>query len=162
MAWPASRASVDRTATEVQFFIDALWAGLVPPFFAFFNVVLSHYQIHMMHLGPDSITLLAVFAFVCEAMVGIIPSVALLRHFFALHLVDPTQCSGCASFIAAPEMAASGIDFGPPPPALGFRERWLYVDVGMPSPLLSKPTSPAVPNSGWGQEMLTSPQLFFV
>ena len=40
---PVSRASDDRTATEVQFFIDALWAGLVPPFFAFFNTVLSHY-----------------------------------------------------------------------------------------------------------------------
>ena len=147
-AWPASRFSIDRIITEVPYFVDALWAGLIPPFSDFFNAVLSHYQIHMMHLGPDSITLLAVFAFVCEAMVGIIPSVALLRHFFALHLVDPAQCSGCASFIAAPETAASGIDFGLPPPAPGFRERWLYVDVGVPSPLLSKPTSPAVPNSG--------------
>ena len=42
VAWPASRASVDRTAIDVQFFIDALWAGLVPPFSAFFNIVLSH------------------------------------------------------------------------------------------------------------------------
>ena len=50
--WPASHASFDRVVTEVRFFVDALWAGLVPPFPAFFNVVLSHYQIHMMHLGP--------------------------------------------------------------------------------------------------------------
>ena len=113
---------------------DSLWAGLVPPFCDFFNAVLSHYQIHMMHLGPESITLLSVFAFVCEAMMGILPSVALLRHFFSLHLVDPTQCSGCVSLIAAPETAASGIDFSLPPPAPGFRERWLYVDVGVPSP----------------------------
>src|SRR4051812_37588761 len=82
VAWPASRASVDRTTTEVQFFIYALWASLVRPFSAFFNVVLSHYQIHMLHLDPKSVSLLAVFAFVCEAMVGIPPSVALLRHFF--------------------------------------------------------------------------------
>ena len=147
-ALPASRFSIDRIITEVPYFVNALWVGLIPPFSDFFNAVLSHYQIHMMHLGPDSITLLAVFAFVCEAMVGILPSVALLRHFFALRLVDPTQCSGCVSFIAAPESVASGIDFGLPPPAPGFRERWLYVDVGVPSPLLSKPTSPAVPNSG--------------
>ena len=85
VAWPASRARVDRTATEVPFFIDALWAGLVPPFSTFFNAVLSHYQIHMLHLDPQSVALLAVFAFVCEAMVGIAPSVALLRHFFSLH-----------------------------------------------------------------------------
>ena len=91
-AWSASHFSIDRIVIEVQYFADALWAGLVPPFFDFFNVVLSHYQIHMMHLSPESITLLSVFAFVCEAMVGIPPSVALLSHFFSLHLVDPTQC----------------------------------------------------------------------
>ena len=90
VAWPASRASIHRTVTEVRFFVDALWAGLVPPFSAFFNAVLSHYQIHMMHLDPQSVTLLAIFAFVCEAMVGIAPSVALLRHFFSLHLTDPS------------------------------------------------------------------------
>ena len=93
---------------------------------------------------------------------GILPSVALLRHFFSLRLVNPTQCSGCVSFIAAPETAASGIDFSLPPPAPGFRERWLYVDVGVPSPLLSEPSSPAVPNLGWGQETLTSSLLVFV
>ena len=95
-------------------------------------------------------------------MLGIPPSVALLRHFFSLRLVDPTQCSGCVSFIAAPETAASGIDFSLPPSAPGFRERWLYVDVGVPSPLLTEPSSPAVPNSGWGQETLASPRLAFV
>ena len=111
----------------------------------------------MMHLGPESIALLIVLAFVCEAMVGIPPSVALLRHFFSLRLSDPTQCSGCVSFLAAPETTASGIDFSLPLPATGFRERWLYVDAGVPSPLLSEPTVPAIPNSGWGQETLTSP-----
>ena len=161
-AWPASHSSIDRIVIEVPYFADALWAGLVPPFCDFFNVVLSHYQIHMMHLGPESITLLAVFAFVCEAMMGIIPSVALLRHFFSLRLVDPTQCWACVSFITASETAASGIDFKLPLPAAGFRERWLYVDAGVPSPLLLEPTSPAVPNSGWGQETLESPRLVFV
>ena len=89
VAWPASRARIVRAATEVPIFIDALWAGLIPPFSTFFNAVLSHYQIHMLHLGPQSIVLLAVFAFVCEAMVGIAPSVALLCKFFSLHLTDP-------------------------------------------------------------------------
>ena len=116
----------------------------------------------MMHLGPKSITLLDVFAFVCEAMVGIPPSVALLRHFFSLRLSNSTQCSGCVSFLAVPETAASGINFGLPPPEAKFRERWLYVDVGVPSPLLSHPTLPAVPNSGWGHEALVSPRLVFV
>ena len=61
-------------ATEIPIHLHALWAGLIPPFSNFFNVVLSHYQVHALHLDPQSIILLAVFAFVCEAMVGILPS----------------------------------------------------------------------------------------
>ena len=79
---------------------------------------------------------------------GVPPSVALLRHFFSLRLVDPTQCWACVSFVATSETAALGIDFRLPLPVPGFRERWLYVDAGVPSPLLSEPTSLAVPNSG--------------
>ena len=43
MVWPASHFSIDRIVTEVRYFADALWAGLVPPFSDFFNAVLSHY-----------------------------------------------------------------------------------------------------------------------
>ena len=95
-------------------------------------------------------------------MVGIVPSTALLRHFFSLHLTDPLQCSGCVSFQAVAEMTASGIDFGLPPSTSGFRTRWLYVDVRVLSPLLLPPTLPAVPNPGWGHERLVSPRLSFV
>src|SRR3954469_4759713 len=87
-AWPTYHFPIDRIITEVHYFADALWAGLVPPFSDFFNAILNHYQIRMMHLGTESIALLSVFAFVCEAMVGIPPSVALLRHFFSLRLAD--------------------------------------------------------------------------
>ena len=31
-AWPAPHFSIDKIATEVPYFIDTLWAGLVPPF----------------------------------------------------------------------------------------------------------------------------------
>ena len=64
VARPASRARFARMVTEVPIFIDALWAGLIPPFSAFFNRVLEHYQIHKLHLDPQSVTLLAIFAFV--------------------------------------------------------------------------------------------------
>ena len=65
-AWLASHPSMARAVTEVPIFIDALSAGLIPPFSAFFNAVLEHYQIHMLHLDPQSVTLLAVFAFLWE------------------------------------------------------------------------------------------------
>ena len=53
VAWPASRTCIARAATEIPMFIDALCAGLIPPFSAFFNMVLEHYQIHMVHLDPQ-------------------------------------------------------------------------------------------------------------
>ena len=144
MAWPASRAESDMTATKVPLHLHALWAGLISPFSDSFNAVLSHYQINTLHLRPQSIILLDVFAFVCQAMVGIAPSVSLMRHFFSLLLTDPLQCSGCLSFQAVAATAGSGIDFELPPSASGFRTCWVYVDVGVLSPLLLPPSSPVV------------------
>ena len=93
-------------------------------------------------------TLLAVFAFLCEAMVGITPSLALLRHFFSLHLVVAYQRSGCVSFQTVAAMAGSGIDFEPSPVVDGFWKRWVFVDAGVLSPLLLLPMAPVVPSSG--------------
>src|SRR4051812_24718682 len=54
---------------------------LGPTFFDFFNVVLSHYQTQALHLDPRSIVLLVAFSFLCEAIMGVAPSVALFCHF---------------------------------------------------------------------------------
>ena len=116
--------------------------------------MLSHYQINVLHLNPQSIILLTAFAFVCEAMVGIAPSVALLRHFFSLHLTDALQRSGCVSLQAVVVTTGSGIDFELSPVVGGFRKRWVFVDVGVRSPLLLLPRIPAAPSSGWEHEKL--------
>ena len=71
-------------STFYPFFMNSVVAGLVPPFSDFFYAVLSHYKLHALHLHPNSVLLLSIFAFYCEAFVGVMPSVALLRHFFYL------------------------------------------------------------------------------
>ena len=53
-----------------------------------------------MHLHPNSVLLLSIFAYYCEAYLGVMPSVALLRHFFFLR-VSEGHISGCANFVAA-------------------------------------------------------------
>ena len=122
---PASWRTREMTATEIPIYIHALLARLIPPFSPFFNAVMSHYQIHLLHLEPRSVILLAVFAFLCEAMVGITPSMALFHHFFLLRFVEDRQCSGCATFEAVAASAGSGIDFELSPAAKGFRKQWL-------------------------------------
>ena len=71
-------------STFYPFFMNAVVAGLVPPFFEFFYAVLRHYKLQALHLHPNSVLLLSIFAYYCEAHVGVMPSVALLRHFFSL------------------------------------------------------------------------------
>ena len=80
---------------------------------------------------------------------GIAPSVALLRHFFSLQLVDGEQRSGCVSLQVVAATVDSGIDSMLRLDARGFRKQWVYVDVIARSLLLLLPCTPAKPSSGW-------------
>ena len=42
-------------------------AGLVPPFSPFLEAVLAFYLIQLLYLHPNSVLILAVFAYICEA-----------------------------------------------------------------------------------------------
>ena len=74
----------DKGSTFYPFFMSAIVAGLVPPFSEFFFDVLRQYKLHALHLHPNSILLLSIFAYYCEAHVGVMPSMVLLLHFFLL------------------------------------------------------------------------------
>ena len=87
-------------STSFPFFMSSVVAGLVPPFSDFFYEVLGHYGLQVLHIHPNSILLLSIFAYYCEAYLGVKPFVALLRHLFFLH-VSEGHISGCANFIAA-------------------------------------------------------------
>src|SRR4051812_21784439 len=88
-----------RGSTFYPLFVSSIATGLVPPFSEFFFSVLRHYNLQALHLHPNSILLLAIFAYYCEAHVGVQPAVALLRHYFSLR-VSRGSPSVCASFIA--------------------------------------------------------------
>ncbi|KAE8816598.1 hypothetical protein D1007_05940 [Hordeum vulgare] len=83
------------------------------------GAVFSHYQIHTLHLDPVSLVLLSAFVFLCEAFVGVAPSVALLRHFFSLESISAEQCSGCVSLKAADTSSGS---------APARKQRWLAAE----------------------------------
>jgi hypothetical protein len=88
--WGATRIWYGRAprdtlpATVQPFFLFSVFAGLVPPFSPFFLAILETYGIQAIHLHPKFVTLLAVFAYACEAWIGIKPSVAYFRHLFSL------------------------------------------------------------------------------
>ena len=75
-------------STFFPFFSSGVAVGLVPPFSDFFYEVLDHYGLQALHLHPYSVLLLSIFAYYCEAYLGVMPSVALLRHFFFLRVSE--------------------------------------------------------------------------
>ena len=87
------------------FFVHFFFAGLVPPFSAFMEEILACYQICILHLHPNSILTLAIFAYFCEAYLGVRPSVALFRSFYALRFTANGESSGCLSFRITDGMA---------------------------------------------------------
>ena len=84
---PASLTPVTTIPGWIILFTSFAAAGLVPPFSTFFLQVLETYGIQLVHLSPNSVVVLAVFAHLCEMFVGVAPSVSLLRHFFVLRPV---------------------------------------------------------------------------
>ncbi|KAE8787485.1 hypothetical protein D1007_38542 [Hordeum vulgare] len=119
----------------------------------------SHYQIHALHLDPCSLILLSAFAFLCEAFVGVTPSVALLCHFFSLELASKMQCSGCAFLkvddVSTPEIPSVELL----PEAEGFRRQWVLVEATGVGALFQHPSSSAMPKRRWEREELSDPRL---
>ena len=93
----------DQPEGEVVIFQDFCAAGLIPPFSEFFMAVLEMYGLHMLHLHPTVVVTLSLFAYVCKAYVGVVPSVALSHHFFTPHMGRSTWIFGCVSFILQPK-----------------------------------------------------------
>ncbi|KAE8770933.1 hypothetical protein D1007_57241 [Hordeum vulgare] len=143
----------------VPLHFHGLLSGVVPPFSGFLSAVHSHYQIHTLHLDPRSLVLLSAFAFLCEAFVGVTPSVALLRHLFPLELVSEVQCSGCASLKRADATVPGALYAELLLEAEGFWRQWVHVEAAEARALFKPPLTPATPNQGWEREELSDPRL---
>ena len=141
-------------STFYPFFVSAIVAGLVPPFSEFFYVILRQYNLQALHLHPNSVLLLAIFAYYCEAHVGVKPSVALLRHFFSLR-VSGAQVSACASFIA---YSSSNAISKPGKRIEGYRSKWVMMDVGRLHPRLVLPTGQLKSVDTWSRAELVGPR----
>src|SRR3954463_6673180 len=141
-------------STFYPIFVSSITAGLVPPFSELFLSVLHHYNLKALHLHPNSILLLAIFAYYCEAHVGVQPSVALLRHYFYLR-VSRGSPSACVSFIACGGAIAIS---NPGKRIEGLRSKWVLVDAGRIHPRLILPTEQPVSSGDWSWAELTDPR----
>jgi hypothetical protein len=73
--------------------------------------------------------LLVVFAYACEAWIGIRPSVVYFRLLFSLWSSGLNQSSGCVSFIATAGTEGDFIDLKWMKKVEDFRSRWFFIDI---------------------------------
>ena len=135
------------------FFVHFFFAGLIPPFSLFMEEILACYRICILHLHPNAILTLAIFAYFCEAYLGGMPSVALFWSFYALRFTASGESSGCLSFRITDGMAGILITMAWGPDELPvtrvmkkveeFRKKWLLVDIGGSNTFCDVPESPA-------------------
>ena len=149
-------------------FLHTLYAGLVPPFSSFLMGILEAYQIQLLHLYPNSILILAIFAYLCEAYVGIHPSVDLFRSFYSLRNTAPGEALGCVSFRIAPARSDDYI----PIAWVGentvtkitkkvddFRQKWFYVNTRSSNRFLEAPVAPPKKWKRWASANFEGPKL---
>ncbi|KAE8781223.1 retrotransposon unclassified [Hordeum vulgare] len=129
--WGATAISIGSTSPRSllksanPFFLHIIYVGLVPPFSDFFYAILSHYEIRVLHLQPNSILLLVVFAFHFEAFVGVRPLVVLFFHFFSLRFTAQGQHSTYISFV---DVAGAGTRLKAGKKVDGYRNHWVFMD----------------------------------
>ena len=130
--------------------------------------ILDTYQIQLLHLHPNSILILSIFAYLCEAYIGIRPSVELFRNFYALRSTTSNEVAGCISFRVADTRSKNYI----PIAWVGenavtkvmkkvddFRKRWFLVDAKAKNHLLDMPVAPPKKWARWASEALEGPNL---
>ena len=135
--------------------MHSVFTGMVPPFSRFFFAILHHYGLHALHIHANSILLLSLFAFYCEAFMGVMPSVARFRHFFYLHKTGDNPV-GCIGFVAARGGNAISRAGKKVEDAV---KRWVLMDAKCSQSSLKLPTAFPVSEKWWRSEKITDPSL---
>ena len=115
--------------------------GLVPPFSDFFLAILESYELKLLNLTPGAILDLTLFAYACEAFVGVAPFVALFRHDFYARVCKKGWMGGGVTFCFRPNIKAAGYhEIVIKSKWEGWRAGWFFVAVPAPSPLFDETT----------------------
>ncbi|KAE8796000.1 hypothetical protein D1007_29037 [Hordeum vulgare] len=155
LIWPGAIEEQPAPRAIYPLFRRSVYTGLVSHFSRFFSAVLDHYGIQALHLQPNSILLLSVFAFYCEVFVRVHPSVALIRHFFSLRLYDDSRLSVCVSFMVAQSgnflmKAGKKVE--------NFKHRWVLKCLKDANSRLEEPKGLPEKTSAWSSAKLSDPR----
>jgi hypothetical protein len=134
-----SKAEVEwRAAAREQFpsedvkeqvvFISFFERGFNLPAGDFFRGLLYYYYLELVHLIPNSITIVSTFIHFCEAHLGISPHFLLWRYFFCVKSTGKRSGPvGAVMFNLRSDLKAEWIDTDLPDNTAGWRSEWFYI-----------------------------------
>jgi hypothetical protein len=99
----------------------------------FLRGLLQFYRIELVHLAPNSITIITTFIHLCEAFLGIAPHFHLWHHFFELKKMGKGMVVGSVSFMLRRNMKLEYIDLALPDNTAGWKQGWFYLDNPAPA-----------------------------
>jgi hypothetical protein len=95
---------------ETIVFLSHIECGFGIPAGDFLRGLLHFYRIELVHLVPNSITIISTFVHLCEAYFSIAPQFHLWRHFFELKKTGKGEVVGSVSFMLCRNMKSEYID----------------------------------------------------
>ena len=134
---------------DVPFFVCFLTAGMVPPLSEFCQAVLEEYGLVIQQLHPNAVLVMAVFAHLCEGFVGVMPSVALFRHYFTPRVDAKKPISGGITWCLRNGRSADYLRTAYKSKWDEWRGSWCYVHVYPVLSLYEDPEGAAVARDSW-------------
>jgi hypothetical protein len=113
---------------ETIVFLAHIERGFGVPAGDFFHDLLFFYRIELVHLIPNTITIISSFIHLCEAYLGIAPHFHLWRHFCELKKMRKSEVVGRAGFMLCWYMKSEYVDLVPPDNTTGWKQGWFYLD----------------------------------
>jgi hypothetical protein len=99
----------------------------------FLHWLLHFYRIELVHLAPNSITIISTFIHLCEAYLGIAPHFHLWRHFFELKKTGKGVVVSSVGFMLRRNMKLEYIDLTLLDNTSGWKQGWFYLDNSAPA-----------------------------
>jgi hypothetical protein len=99
----------------------------------FFWGLLYYYKLEMVHLVPNSITVVSTFIHFCETYLGISPYFLLWRHLLRVKSTDKRSGPvGAVMFCLRPGLTSEWIDTDLPDNTAGWRSEWFCIPDQLP------------------------------
>jgi hypothetical protein len=93
----------------------------------FFFGLLYYYKMELVHLVPNSITVVSTFIHLCEAYLGISPHFLLWRYLFCVKSTGRSGPVGAVMFSLRSGLKVEWIDIDLPDNTAGWRSEWFYI-----------------------------------